>query len=277
MGIQFVGGTAVSNIGTAATYAVSLTGLTGGIASAPTAGDVILVLTGWASTTDGTPGVSTAGYTEITELYVNATSDANLSASYLVVGATPPTSVTVFGTTSAANSKATVVAVFRGVDNTTPLDVASTTYTSSGNVLPNFAAITPVSTYAASVVMFFTAYNSSLSLALSTPPTGYTACGSFTSPSGTQWLLGGIAWKGKLAAGTIEDPTYWSVVNGTAAAFSVAGVTVALRPDANGLGNAKVWNGSAWLPKPVKAWNGTSWVKKPVKFWNGANWVLTNY
>ena len=277
MGIQFVGAKSVSNIGTASTYAVSLTGLTGGIGTAPATGDVILVLTGWASTTDGTPGVSTAGYTEITELFVNSTSDVNLSASYLVVGATPPTSVTVLSTTSSANTKGTVVAVFRGVDNTTPLDVAATTYTSAGNVLPNFAAITPVSTYAAGVVMFFTAYNSSISLALSTPPAGYTACGSFTSPTGTQWLLGGIGWKGKLAANTLEDPAYWSVVNGTAAAFSVAGVTLALRPNASGLGNMKVWNGSAWVAKPVKAWNGTAWVKKPVKFWNGSSWALTNY
>lgn len=277
MGIQFVGATATSNTGTTATYSVSLTTLTGGIAGSPATGDVIIVLTGWASTTDGTPGVSTAGYTEISELYVNATSDANLSASYLVVGATPPTSLTVFGTTSSANSKGTVVAVFRGVDNVTPLDVAATTYTSSGNVLPNFAAITPVSTYAASVVMFFTAYNSSINLAISSPPTGYTACSSFLSPTGTQWLLGGIAWKGKLAANVIEDPTYWSVVNGTAAAFSVASVTLALRPDAAGLGNAKVWNGSTWVAKPVKAWTGSAWVKKPVKYWTGTSWALTNY
>ena len=68
--------------------------------------------TGWASTTDGTPGVSTAGYTEITELFVNSTSDVNLSASWLVVGATPPTSVTVFGTTSAANTMNAVYAEF---------------------------------------------------------------------------------------------------------------------------------------------------------------------
>lgn len=42
-------------------------------------------------------------------------------------------------------------------------------------------------------------------------------------------------------------------------------------------GQIKVWNGSAWVAKPVKVWNGSSWVVKPVKRWNGSAWVVTNY
>jgi hypothetical protein len=34
-----------------------------------------------------------------------------------------------------------------------------------------------------------------------------------------------------------------------------------------------VWNGSAFVEKPVKVWNGSSWVQKPVKRWNGSSWV----
>lgn len=44
-----------------------------------------------------------------------------------------------------------------------------------------------------------------------------------------------------------------------------------------GTGDAKVWNGTAWVAKPVKVWNGTAWVQKPVKFWNGTAWTTTSY
>jgi hypothetical protein len=39
-------------------------------------------------------------------------------------------------------------------------------------------------------------------------------------------------------------------------------------------GKPKVWNGSAWVEKPMKVWTGSAWVEKPVKFWNGSGWVL---
>jgi hypothetical protein len=42
-------------------------------------------------------------------------------------------------------------------------------------------------------------------------------------------------------------------------------------------GNIKVWNGSAWVAKPVKVWNGSAWVIKPAKKWNGSAWVVTPY
>lgn len=40
-------------------------------------------------------------------------------------------------------------------------------------------------------------------------------------------------------------------------------------------GQIKVWNGSAWVLKPVKWYNGSSWVTKPLKRWDGASWVTT--
>ena len=40
-------------------------------------------------------------------------------------------------------------------------------------------------------------------------------------------------------------------------------------------GLMKVWNGSAWVEKPVKVWTGSAWVAKPVKVWNGSAWVLS--
>jgi hypothetical protein len=40
-----------------------------------------------------------------------------------------------------------------------------------------------------------------------------------------------------------------------------------------GMKGAKVWNGSAFVEKPVKVWSGSAWVQKPVKHWNGSAWV----
>jgi hypothetical protein len=37
-----------------------------------------------------------------------------------------------------------------------------------------------------------------------------------------------------------------------------------------------VWNGSAWVEKPVKVWNGSAWVQKPLRRWDGSAWVPAN-
>ena len=37
-------------------------------------------------------------------------------------------------------------------------------------------------------------------------------------------------------------------------------------------GFIKVWNGSAWVSKPLKVWNGTAWVSKSLKVWTGTIW-----
>lgn len=41
-----------------------------------------------------------------------------------------------------------------------------------------------------------------------------------------------------------------------------------------GSGLIKVWNGSAWVEKPVKVWTGSAWVTKPLKRWTGSSWEL---
>ena len=42
-------------------------------------------------------------------------------------------------------------------------------------------------------------------------------------------------------------------------------------------GQIKVWNGSAFVAKPVKVYNGSSFVTKPVKVYNGSSWDTTGY
>lgn len=37
-------------------------------------------------------------------------------------------------------------------------------------------------------------------------------------------------------------------------------------------GLINVYNGTAFVAKPVKVWNGSGWVAKPLKRWNGTSW-----
>src|SRR3989338_8902398 len=100
MAIEYVGGQtqALSASGsTTVTFA-----LTGGLASAPADGDMVLVSVALTNTSDVSIGVLTTGYSEIAELYSNDTdADANLSLSWKRMGASPDASVQVSGTGSA--------------------------------------------------------------------------------------------------------------------------------------------------------------------------------
>lgn len=39
----------------------------------------------------------------------------------------------------------------------------------------------------------------------------------------------------------------------------------------------KVWDGTAWVVKPVKVWNGSAWETKTLKRWDGSAWQLVEY
>ena len=142
MALSYVGGT--SGLGTGSSYGIDLTSLTGGIASSPAAGDIVIVVTGWGSTSNDTPGVSSVGWTEIGNYYQSDARDANLSIAYKIMGGTPDTSVTVFGSGNANYGGATAVHVWRGVDPSTPLDVLTTAAGGNNNARPDSPPITPL-------------------------------------------------------------------------------------------------------------------------------------
>jgi hypothetical protein len=54
---------------------------------------------------------------------------------------------------------------------------------------------------------------------------------------------------------------------------------LAVKPAGGGVttGQAKIYNGTSFVAKPVKVWNGTAWVIKPLKRYNGSSWVTTPY
>ena len=225
-GISLVGSKNVGWTATASNQTFSLTDLTGGIGSAPEAGDYIVV--SYAVGTNATPTLSivTSGYGSLlTPLAANDTYDVILAAWSKFMGGSPDTSITVSGTGSSNNAGRVVISVYRGVNPTTPLDVAASvspgTGTNGGRPTP--PPITPVTSGA--VVLAFGAagsasgvvapFTSDLSdfVSAATPAIYSVAIGA-----------GSFAW----ASGTYT-PTQWAG-NNTSVQSSWAAFTIALRP-----------------------------------------------
>jgi hypothetical protein len=142
--IEYVGGFAQGFAGSTSDITISLTSLTGGIASAPAEGDLVVVYFG-AGSTFGISGImSVSGYLKVAGLSQSDSYDANLIVSHKFMGSTPDTSfVLTGGTQSNAIAGAVAVHVFRNVDPILPLDVTTTTAQAPNTGVPNPPAITP--------------------------------------------------------------------------------------------------------------------------------------
>lgn len=125
---------------------IPLTDLTGGIAAAPAAGDVVDITYGTGSIANRAITVLAAdGYTPyVAKIYQNNTEDLNLYSAYKVMGPTPDTQVSITGTLNSADAGGVIIKVYRYIDPTTPLDVAVVSGSGSGGQ-PIPPAITPVS------------------------------------------------------------------------------------------------------------------------------------
>lgn len=144
--IDYIGARTQFIFGTTSTTNVSLTGLTGGFASAPEDGDLVVVSYAVGAGTAPFTGLSVgSSYTNLSVVSATHTNSSSLVIGYKFMGSTPDTSVTVSSTGSSNNAATVVVQVFRGVDTTTPLDVTSTTASATGSFLANPPSITPVS------------------------------------------------------------------------------------------------------------------------------------
>ena len=152
MALVFVGGHSAG--GTTATYAVDLTALTGGIASAAAAGDVVVVNTAIGDNGDFAMAISTAGYTTVAELWADGSRDTNQLVAYKVL-ATAETSVVVVGSNNSLRGGTTIVHVWRGEDTTTVEDVIATTNTLIDTGYADPSSIQPATTGA--VILSLTA------------------------------------------------------------------------------------------------------------------------
>lgn len=236
-GIQYVGGTTAAITGsTATTTNVSLTGLTGGLASAPAANDLVIVYYGVGSTADRTIGVGTTGYTEVAELYANDTFDTNLSVSYKTMGVTPDTQVTVSATGATADAGAVAVQVWRYIDTnvSTPLDVAVVTATGTNSVLCDPGAITPITPGAMIIAGGAGAHSRGVATYSSSDLRNFITIGGPDSTNDVTVGMGSRAGQ----ANTAFNPAAFTFSGTDNAQFSWAAVTLALTPRLYGKGPA---------------------------------------
>lgn len=224
MPATYVGGKTVAIAGTLSATAISLTDLTGGIASAPAENDIVIVGYGVGSAGDVAIGVDTAGYTEEQELFSDSSDDTNLSVSWKFMGASPDTSVTVSGTGNTSNAGVVAIQVWRGINIASPMDIAETTATGTATDSPDPPAITPVSDEAVVIAIGAGASGAGATFTSGDLSNFITA----TSP-GTKDCsigMGSIAW----VSGAV-NPAQFGGGAGAGASRSWAAVTLALRPN----------------------------------------------
>jgi hypothetical protein len=108
-------------------------------------------------------------------------------------------------------------------------------------------------------------------IASTAPPSGYTILAQTSAGNAANGCALGVAHRSAAAFPvSSENPGVF-----TRAAEDWVAITIgAIETDFKG-GTMKVWNGSAWVARPVKVWNGSTWVLKQVKVWNGSAWVLS--
>jgi len=241
--ITYVGGRTQSVTNSTATITVSLTGLTGGLATAPIQNDFVVVTRSWANNLDASMTTSSTGWTEVTELYANDDNDTNLAVYYKVMGTTPDTSIVFNAHATTAESSAIVVQVFRGVDTTTPLDVTSTTFTVANSGLPDPASITPTTTNSIILVAGGSAHTDGTDTFTAGYLTNFLTVGANGTNDATAGM-GYVSW----TSGAYNPAAFTASYANAQTRYSAAAVTMALRArliDVQQFGNLKnsgIWN-----------------------------------
>jgi len=220
-GIEYVGGYAAASSTANSNVNVSLTALTGGIASSPSIGDLVIVYIGASNGTSVTPAI--IGYTTITYLTASDSYDANMTVGYKILTAAD-TSVTVNGGAGTTASISVYVSVWRNVDATYPFDVPATTATGIDSIFPNPPAITPITTGSYIVAGGTGAHSRGVATYGSTDLADFKSEGAGNTNDSTigggykQWTSGAF------------NPAAFTCSASTSTAYSWASATLALRP-----------------------------------------------
>lgn len=216
--LVFVGGSSARGSSTA-TPSFSLTSLSGGVASSPQSGDIVIACVAFENGTNRDIECTTSGYTEIADLYQNSDNDGQLGVFYKVLSGSD---TSVAFDIKTAQEAGFVVHVWRNISNI-PLDATSTTSTNNGR--PNPPAITTVTNNA--VVIAVGASGGSLDDQLSNP----------TVPSGmTNFFQNNLSNESAIAIASVlvsspstYDPAQFGGFS-TATKNGACAVTIALRP-----------------------------------------------
>ena len=231
---KYVGGRSQGYNATATDITFSLTGLGGGLATAPADGDFVIVSFMTSSTVDRALTTSSTGWTELTELYSDntnaSTNDVNLTVFYKRMGTTPDTSIVLRadagGTGDGTLDGAGVVCqVWRGIDATTPLDVAVTTATGIASRNPNPPSITPSTTNALVIAIGACSYITNNDTF--TVPTNFTEFLQAQASSTNDGNVGIASFK-DWVSGAVDPAVFTNGTTSTNGAW--AAYTIALRP-----------------------------------------------
>lgn len=123
----------------------SLTALTGGTGSTAMPGDLVIAAIGGSMNnvyTDQDMYMVTSGYTEICDQFASDAERTNLGVFYKIMGSTPD-SVASGSTTSDGLVRIITAQVFRGVNQSVPIDVTTVTANDINSGIPNPPSITP--------------------------------------------------------------------------------------------------------------------------------------
>lgn len=225
--LQYVGGYTTSSAGGTTTLTIPLTSLTGGLASAPAAGDLVIAAVGIA----GTAAVAyklPAAYTQLALLYANDTYDANLMVGFKLMTATPDTSFTITsGSGSTANALTVAVHVWRNADSQYPVETpgaAAVAATLANTVLPNPNGISPVTPGAQIIVAGAGAHIAGVATYTASYLSNFLTIGSNSTNDSTIGL-GNVAW----TSGQY-DPAVWTFSAADATTYSNCSAVFAIRP-----------------------------------------------
>jgi hypothetical protein len=223
--IEFVGGT-VSSFSASSTPRYTYTGsLSGGLASSASVGDVVIACVCFKDATNRDIQCLTSGYTEVADLYANSINDSQMAVYFKVLSS--PESDVQFNLGVSTTSRAAIY-VWRGVDQTNPLDVTTTSGTSSATGRPDAPSITTITDKAVVIAVGAAAYGGSPAEGQPlTAPSGMTNF--FTAPFFSSTTHGlGIASIYRPLSGFYNPPAFGGGSTSNSNSFCAA--TIALRP-----------------------------------------------
>jgi hypothetical protein len=202
------------------------------------ANDLVIVAHSSGDGVDNDVQMTTAGYTEVADLFANDTIDCNFGVFYKKMGASPDTTAVCKASGLTNDGLSAVALVFRNVD-TTPMDVTPTTATGINSGLPNPPSITPADPSAVVVIAGGSGNNQGTLGGLNFP-LGYTGVSAFADANTDT----STALAYNMAPSSPEDPpifTLGGLADGTTYAWCA--VTMALAPGfaATDIAGCKVW------------------------------------
>jgi hypothetical protein len=163
-------------------------------------------------------------------------------------------------THTSAATQATITVYSNCILTGSPVDVYSKAFATDPTSDGATAVATSITTTIPNTKLLFVGHNWTNSGALS-PPTDFTE-----RFDGLIYL----ADKEQVAAGATGAASHGT---GNASNHPWSAFLVALKELPSEIAGAEVWDGSAWVEKPVKVWDGSAWVQKPVRTWDGSVWV----